>query len=614
MKKILLIVGIFAFTCSIAQQQSKLNPSASSVSCINLGQSMNVFGSAFSGRTQLYADPDLNIVTLTRRSLWTSASPHGLFADISIDGGNTFTTEAGPMYTAPSDTERARYPQGVIFKNPQYPTIVDSAFIAYYAPLTSYSTTGTSSYAPWPAEVNGITRIGTPMNARQTITYYSPAFSGCIPDNEIITPQGIIWNIDKGIDAGTKDYNDSIIISKGIWNPVKRDFDYTRNIFPFSVPPFNSEYIKTIARTGIAFSKNGQTGYFAVLANEGSGFEPDAIYYPIVFKTTDGGNTWSLPIRIHLDSTGMLITGHSGNYSTAWELDLEVDVHDNLHMLMACSADSVVSPTQETINVVPGSWGIFDVFTPDGGIKWKATLLATPETFRGTFGGINEDSRPQICANKNRDKLFFCWFDTDIIAYGSDSSGNVHPDMHWRGLDALTNTWSPGEVNATAGTCAAGECTFGLVANYGFESGSNFTIPVSYQKILTDNMSPTQHVYLGNNTVSTSGWSSSVNVVGLATDGSSSSVTEINNSFSVFPNYPNPFSGTTSFDISHTKPLSVSVEVSDMFGEIVLPMITNNLPAGKQTIAIDAKKLSPGIYFYRVKTEEFSITKKMVVM
>ena len=109
----------------------RINPTNMAVNCIDLGMSGNAYGSAFGARTSLYANNALNTVVLTRRSTFTENATTVFYRfDVSKDGGATFALAQGPLYSDPLDVMRGRYPQGVIFPNPNYPTIADSAFVA----------------------------------------------------------------------------------------------------------------------------------------------------------------------------------------------------------------------------------------------------------------------------------------------------------------------------------------------------------------------------------------------------------------------------------------------------------------------------------------------------
>jgi len=79
-------------------------------------------------------------------------------------------------------------------------------------------------------------------------------------------------------------------------------------------------------------------------------------------------------------------------------------------------------------------------------------------------------------------------------------------------------------------------------------------------------------------------------------------------------NHPNPFNPITSIDFALTKTSDVSFDVFDMSGRLVQEVYHGSLPAGYHTVEIDASDLPAGVYLYRLVTDGFVGTKKMVLM
>lgn len=81
----------------------------------------------------------------------------------------------------------------------------------------------------------------------------------------------------------------------------------------------------------------------------------------------------------------------------------------------------------------------------------------------------------------------------------------------------------------------------------------------------------------------------------------------------VSQNFPNPFQSTSEVYVILDKPAELTLEVIDLTGHKVFEMHKSNALPGRNTLTINALNLSPGIYFYNVKTEGSSVTKKMIV-
>jgi hypothetical protein len=79
-------------------------------------------------------------------------------------------------------------------------------------------------------------------------------------------------------------------------------------------------------------------------------------------------------------------------------------------------------------------------------------------------------------------------------------------------------------------------------------------------------------------------------------------------------NYPNPFNPSTR--ISWQSPISShqTLKVYDVLGNEVATLIDEFMEAGQHEVEFDANNLASGIYIYKIQTNEFSETKKMVLL
>jgi photosystem II stability/assembly factor-like uncharacterized protein len=85
-------------------------------------------------------------------------------------------------------------------------------------------------------------------------------------------------------------------------------------------------------------------------------------------------------------------------------------------------------------------------------------------------------------------------------------------------------------------------------------------------------------------------------------------------SFSLKQNYPNPFNPATkiSFDIKNST--FASLKIFDMSGKEIKALVDENLAAGSYEINFNASELNSGVYFYTLKTNEYTETKKMMLV
>jgi len=79
-------------------------------------------------------------------------------------------------------------------------------------------------------------------------------------------------------------------------------------------------------------------------------------------------------------------------------------------------------------------------------------------------------------------------------------------------------------------------------------------------------------------------------------------------------NYPNPFNPSTRIVYQIAATSNVNLEVFDMLGRKVATLVNERKEAGEYSVNFNASGLSSGVYFYRLQTDKFTQTKKMILM
>ena len=101
--------------------------------------------------------------------------------------------------------------------------------------------------------------------------------------------------------------------------------------------------------------------------------------------------------------------------------------------------------------------------------------------------------------------------------------------------------------------------------------------------------------------------------VGISQQGS-----EVPNTFLLQNAYPNPFNPSTTIRFSIPKSgssqVNASLKVYDVSGRLVSVLLNNNLTAGNYEVSFNASGLASGLYFYTLSAENFSETKKMILI
>ncbi|MBK7447322.1 MAG: T9SS type A sorting domain-containing protein [Ignavibacteria bacterium] len=86
--------------------------------------------------------------------------------------------------------------------------------------------------------------------------------------------------------------------------------------------------------------------------------------------------------------------------------------------------------------------------------------------------------------------------------------------------------------------------------------------------------------------------------------------------YNLSQNYPNPFNPNTNINFSIPKNSLVNLDVFNSAGQKIANLINDRRDAGNYEISFDGSRygLSSGTYFYRLQSEGFSETKRMILL
>ena len=84
--------------------------------------------------------------------------------------------------------------------------------------------------------------------------------------------------------------------------------------------------------------------------------------------------------------------------------------------------------------------------------------------------------------------------------------------------------------------------------------------------------------------------------------------------FSLEQNFPNPFNPTTTIKWQTPKEAFQTLKIFDVLGNEVATLVSEVKPAGLHQIEFDASALASGLYFYQLKYEGLTFTKKMLMI
>ncbi len=88
----------------------------------------------------------------------------------------------------------------------------------------------------------------------------------------------------------------------------------------------------------------------------------------------------------------------------------------------------------------------------------------------------------------------------------------------------------------------------------------------------------------------------------------------ISDGFVLHQNYPNPFNPVTKISYSIPKSGFVSLKIYDVLGKEISTLVNNEMKAGIHEIEFNGSNLASGVYYYQLRSGNFSETKKFVLI
>lgn len=445
MKHVLPLIAALLFSYSQALR-------AQCAADATLGTSSNMFTQIRNSTNPVVADKNLNtIVFIHRNNAAANGGNSGLLRyDVSVNGGTSWQNDQGVLN--PLNSSLARYPN-ITLHNPSNNINPANAYLSYMAATIN------SVSSAWNGVVTGVRQLS---GAGNTETYNQPVNQAqLIPHSTVKGAPGVYWAIDAL-------FNGSIItgfaIYKGIWNSAANDIVWSTN---FTVSP-NFATAGVVGDYNIAFDPSGTNGWFSFLSRVSPGPANNA-YYPVLYKTINGGQSWTGPIQVNLDNFTCITSNiTSPNVaSTNFEHDLVVDLYGNPHLFTTiCTGNNGNS-------VLYGSWHkMFDITLKYG--VWAAYDVANVLAGRGTWGispnVASMDMAPQAARSADGSKVFFTWSDNSSYALGA---ANLTPNLFGKAFDVVQEKWTPVKDFTSCNVNTNGLILFPHIAPEVLEPASN---------------------------------------------------------------------------------------------------------------------------------------------
>jgi len=79
-------------------------------------------------------------------------------------------------------------------------------------------------------------------------------------------------------------------------------------------------------------------------------------------------------------------------------------------------------------------------------------------------------------------------------------------------------------------------------------------------------------------------------------------------------NFPNPFNPVTKIYYNLPIPGNVNIEIYSSTGQMIKELVSEFKYEGNYVTDFDGSNLSSGVYFYKIQTNNFSQTKRMILL
>lgn len=324
-----------------------------------------------------------------------------------------------------------------------------------------------------------------------------------------------------------------------------------------------------------------------------------------ILKTTDGGNSWlnyMYPVEnifmrsvYFLDSLTGFMTGapitivRTGNAGLSWEnmdtdttLQLGLPVENirfiNAKVGYACGGFRDIAGTMWT--------------TTNGGFNWKGLVIA-PEPFQDLY---IFDPEKAIAVGGD-------------FEYGSSYVYTTNQGNSWN-YDTLGTFGIANAVDFR--TASEGWIALGIAQKFSFtrDAGRTWTSVYTPDSVSISDLQFTDSLH---------GWAVGFNGAILKYMNEKSEIQsseEIISSenFTLEQNYPNPFNSSTVIRYTLFIKQFSTLRIFDVLGNEVAVLLNEAKQPGSYAAEFDAGNLPSGIYFYKLSSGKFSITKKLALI
>lgn len=365
------------------------------------------------------------------------------------------------------------------------------------------------------------------------------------------------------------------------------------------------------------FFTNENTGY--AVGNSPTGF-PFCLDYNIIVKTTNGGTNWLVVSsgssndrfkEVSAVNSSISVLTSFGTNSYCMGSDGGIYISQNGSAWSKINSGEIFwgYSTVNFINSLTGyAMGFYttDVMSywirvfrksTDGGLNWSAVIRDTT---------LNSPSEVTPSFRKMRFLNINTGYAIDNLLKRTTNGG-----INWAVIDSANTSYCQSSYFRNFDTGWISVSNKILRTN---NAGLNWTEQVLQMPAYINTLK-----FIDNNT----GWAVGAGGIILkTTTGGLTNILkisiEIPDTYSLSQNYPNPFNPVTKIKFSipahHPNGAQVTLKIFDILGREVMTLVNEPLQAGVYETTFDGSAFSSGIYFYRLNTDKYTETRKMILL
>ena len=328
---------------------------------------------------------------------------------------------------------------------------------------------------------------------------------------------------------------------------------------------------------------------------------PDTVFmsgnYGKIIRTVNGGTNWSTMYSdTNLQFWGLWFTSSLTGYVAGSNGVIMKTTNTGVNWFTLTTPTSTALDGIWFVNENTGYVGGANIFlkTTDAGASWvnKTGLFISPfETAQSVY--FSDANTGYYCTNTSNCRIV-------KTTNGGDN---------WFLVNDITDAgagWDMSFPNASTGYVCTGAGKVLKTTNAGLNWGIQNTP-------LTENLYQIQFPSV--NTGYVACWSGKI----LKTTNGGLTFTgklddEVPKDYVLEQNYPNPFNPQTTIRFSVPKSGLITLKIYDVKGQEVKSLISDEYKSGNYEIKLTGDGLSSGVYYYRLQAQDFSQTRKMILL